>query len=125
VEVLLVKDVTAEELEMILSEAEEPTIVDAFATWCGPCQMLRGELETAMETLSKRGVQAVSFDTDQYEAMASRLRVMGLPTIYFFGPRGVLLKRVEGAYPAKDLIQMGNEIFFGEAADDGTDELMI
>ena len=29
--------VSGEELELILTELEQPLVIDAYATWCGPC----------------------------------------------------------------------------------------
>ncbi|GMI57101.1 hypothetical protein ScalyP_jg10643 [Parmales sp. scaly parma] len=129
-----VADVTDAELEVVLETCDGPVIIDAYATWCGPCQILKPELEKAMESLGKRGVKAYSFDTDKYEEMAGRLRVMGLPTLYFFKENGVLLRRMEGAYNEAELIEASNEIFFGEEREvcekdkdkvDATDELAI
>ena len=113
----LVKDVSADELEVILETVDGPTIIDAYALWCGPCQILKPELESAMSVLTEKGVKAYSFDTDKYEEFASRLRVMGLPTLYFFTEGGVLLRRIEGAYNKAELIKLADEIFFAQGRD--------
>lgn len=40
-----VRQVTAEELEKEMTEWDLPLILDVFAVWCGPCLMLKPELE--------------------------------------------------------------------------------
>lgn len=40
-----VREVTAEELEKEMTEWDLPMILDVFAVWCGPCLMLKPELE--------------------------------------------------------------------------------
>lgn len=40
-----VREVTGEELEKEMTEWDLPMILDVFAVWCGPCLMLKPELE--------------------------------------------------------------------------------
>mmetsp|Transcript_18177 Transcript_18177/g.41125 ORF Transcript_18177/g.41125 Transcript_18177/m.41125 type:complete len:123 (-) Transcript_18177:573-941(-) len=39
--------VTGEELELMLQEWDTPLVVDAYATWCGPCLLMAPEFEEA------------------------------------------------------------------------------
>ena len=36
----LAKDVTGAELEVMLTEWDQPLVLDAYATWCGPCLLV-------------------------------------------------------------------------------------
>ncbi len=36
----IAKEVNGEELEMMLTEWDTPLVVDAYATWCGPCLLM-------------------------------------------------------------------------------------
>jgi len=117
-----VKDVTGAELEMLMQEWDSPLVVDAYATWCGPCMQMAPEYEEAAKELEGR-VRFCKLDTDKEENMAARLQIEGLPTILFLdahtpegadedAPKMAALKgRIEGGLP-KDLIVGLCEFYF-------------
>jgi putative thioredoxin len=63
----------------VLGPCEElPIIVDFFATWCGPCKVLKPTLERlAMEY----GVMLATVDIDQNPELASQYGVEGVPDV--------------------------------------------
>eukprot|EP00559_Dactyliosolen_fragilissimus_P005195 CAMPEP_0184859848 /NCGR_PEP_ID=MMETSP0580-20130426/4819_1 /TAXON_ID=1118495 /ORGANISM="Dactyliosolen fragilissimus" /LENGTH=132 /DNA_ID=CAMNT_0027356697 /DNA_START=214 /DNA_END=612 /DNA_ORIENTATION=- len=118
----VVLDVTGEELEMMLTEWESPIVVDAYATWCGPCLLMAPEFEAAAKEL-KGKVRFVKMDTDKEPEMAGRLNVMGLPTLLFLdefkpekeedGPAKAVLKdRIEGALRKDSIVELCQYHFF-------------
>ena len=74
------------ENERILSEVlknEKLVIVDFFAEWCGPCQMLSPILiEIEKEYSEKLEIYKVNVDESQECAM--RYGVTAMPTLLFF-----------------------------------------
>jgi len=88
-------------------EVTTPLLVDVYATWCGPCQMMAPELEKVAKELGDT-VRVVKMDSDKYPETSGRLRVQGLPTLILFegGGTGKELKRLEGGMAADDLVQM-------------------
>lgn len=58
-------------------------LVDFYAVWCGPCQMLGLELEKI-----KDKVQIVKVNTDNNKELCKRYGVMSIPTIIFFKEDG-------------------------------------
>lgn len=119
--------VTGEELELMLTEWEEPLVIDAYATWCGPCLLMAPEFESAAKDL-KGKVRMCKLDTDQEPEMAARLNIMGLPTLLFldkFEPdeeegedgggeaKAVLKDRIEGAIRKDSIIALCEHHFFG------------
>lgn len=87
----------------LLSSSEVPVLVDFYATWCGPCQMMSPILEQVNSHL-KEQLQVVKIDTDKYPQIASQHQIHALPTLVLF-KNGQPVDRIEGVVPAADLIQ--------------------
>lgn len=76
------------------------TLVDFFATWCGPCKMLSPVLE---ELASLRdSVSIVKIDIDQNQALAQKYGVMSVPTLMLF-ENGKLIDKKVGFIPKPQL----------------------
>ncbi|MDE6153613.1 MAG: thioredoxin [Muribaculaceae bacterium] len=60
-----------------------PTLVDFFATWCGPCRMQAPILEQVKEKIGDDGT-IIKVDIDRNEELAVRYRVQSVPTLIMF-----------------------------------------
>jgi len=77
------------------------TVVDFWATWCGPCRMIAPILDQlAGEYAGKAKV--TKLDVDANQQTASRFNVRSIPTILFFKD-GKLVDQVVGAVPKQVL----------------------
>ncbi|MGF1537753.1 MAG: thioredoxin [Elainellaceae cyanobacterium] len=94
---------TFNSFEDMLAGSEQPLLVDFYATWCGPCQMMVPILNQVGSQL-KGQLQVVKIDTDKYPAIASRYQIQALPTLVLF-KNGEPVKRLEGVMPAEQLVQ--------------------
>jgi thioredoxin len=86
----------------VLSSAQVPVLVDFYATWCGPCQMMAGILTQVNHQL-KGQLKIVKIDTDKYPQIASQHRIEALPTLVLF-KAGQPVDRIEGVLPADQLV---------------------
>ncbi|CAM9323567.1 unnamed protein product [Choristocarpus tenellus] len=119
-----VREVTAEELEKEFAEWSTPLILDVHAIWCGPCLMLKPELEEAAKKLEGK-VRVVKMDSDEYPDIASALRVYGLPTLMYMKDGEIKFKS-EGAVPAADILRTAEQYLLGgEPPADPAAELFI
>lgn len=74
-------------------------IVDFYADWCGPCQMLAPVLEQLDGELP---VKIVKINTDFVPEVARMFRVMSIPTLLLFKD-GKFVKRDLGYMPIERL----------------------
>jgi len=93
------------ELTIELDHGTTPLLLDVYATWCGPCQMMAPHLEAAAKSLGNR-VRVAKVDSDEEPAWATKLRVGGLPTIILFDKNGQEVTRQEGALMEQQLVSM-------------------
>jgi thioredoxin len=89
--------------EELLASTNVPVLVDFYATWCGPCQMMVPVLEQVNAQMNHQ-LQIVKIDTDKYPRLASQYQVQALPTLVLF-KNGQPIDRVEGVMQAPDLVQ--------------------
>lgn len=78
---------------------DDLVIVDFYADWCGPCQMLAPVLEQLDKELQ---VKIVKIDTDLVPEIARMFRVMSIPTLLLF-KNGKFVKRDLGYMPIERL----------------------
>lgn len=88
--------------EVILG-SDVPVLVDFYATWCGPCQMMASILEEVNTQISDR-IQIVKIDTDKYEQLASQYHIYALPTLILF-KNGQPVDRIEGVIQVAQLLE--------------------
>ena len=96
-----VKIISADSFDQEVIQAANLTMVDFWATWCGPCKIIG----PVIEELAKEYEGKVNFtkvNTDENPDLASRYSIRGIPTLMFFKD-GQVLDQVVGAVPKGQL----------------------
>lgn len=88
-----------------LINSKELVLVDFFATWCGPCQMLAPILKEVKDTLGD-SIKIIKVDVDKNQALMSNpdFQVKGVPTLMLF-KQGKMLWRQSGVVPKDEIIR--------------------
>mmetsp|Transcript_31743 Transcript_31743/g.101250 ORF Transcript_31743/g.101250 Transcript_31743/m.101250 type:complete len:160 (-) Transcript_31743:370-849(-) len=106
-----VRKVTTAEFEQELQDCSTPILLDVFAVWCGPCQLMAPQLDQVAEVLGDR-CRVLKVDADEEQEVADTLMIRGLPTVLLINDMSVVM-RAEGALMADELLELVEHHFFG------------
>ena len=87
--------------------SENLTLVDFFATWCGPCKQMHPVLEQLKQELGD-SIRIVKLDVDKNDALAAAYRIQSVPTLVLFRS-GQVVWRQSGAMRLNDLKAIINQ----------------
>jgi thioredoxin 1 len=93
--------VSDDTFEEVVLNASVPVMVDFWAPWCGPCRMIAPIVEDLAAKYNGRAVIA-KINTDENVEVATKLGIMGIPTLILFKD-GQEMDRVVGFAPAHTL----------------------
>jgi thioredoxin 1 len=80
----MIKHIKADEYQKEVVESKVPTLVDFWATWCGPCQAQGRILEELDKEIVPGKAQICKVNVDEEEALASEFDVETIPTLLFY-----------------------------------------
>ncbi len=83
-----------EHFEQVVLKAEKPVVVDFFATWCGPCQVLAPRMEALADEYRGKA-DFVKVDIDKHKSLKDHYGIEGYPTVLIFH-HGVEMARIPG-----------------------------
>lgn len=71
--------VTSENYEKEVLQSDKPVLIDFWASWCGPCQMLGPVIEEVSEEVTD--VKFVKVSTEEAPELAEKFSIMYIPTL--------------------------------------------
>lgn len=94
---------TSADFDPHASRSDIPLVVDFWASWCGPCQMMAPAYEAAAKILEPQ-VRLAKVNTEEQPGLAARFGITSIPTLIVFrGGREVA--RQPGALGPKDIVR--------------------
>jgi len=95
---------TDADFDAVAMATDRPMVVDFWAAWCGPCQMMAPAFKQAAQQLGQ-GALLVKVDTDANPQLAQRFAIRSIPTLGKI-VQGREVARRSGALPAGAIVQM-------------------
>lgn len=89
--------------EELIAGTDLPLLVDFYAPWCGPCQMMAGFLDQ-VNAITQDQLKIAKVNVDNYPDLAGQYQVYSLPTLVLF-KQGKPVHRIEGVVRPHQLIQ--------------------
>lgn len=80
-----------------------PALVDFWAPWCGPCQMMGPVLEEASVEWEGK-IKVCKLNVDEVMSVARDYQIQSIPTMILF-EKGKPAKRIMGARPKKTFVE--------------------
>ena len=99
--------------EELVSGSDKPVLVDFYADWCGPCQMMAKILKQVSVDM-KDEIKVAKVDTEKYPQLASEHKIHALPTMVLFKD-GQSVDRIEGVLTADQLTSRVRGVLGGDA----------
>jgi thioredoxin 1 len=79
----LIKHVTDASFEADVIKASQPTLVDYWAEWCGPCKMIAPILDEVSASYAGK-LQIAKMNVDENRDIPAKFGIRGIPTLMLF-----------------------------------------
>ena len=94
---------TSENFENEVLKSQEPFLVDFYADWCGPCQMLAPIIEDISD--SDIGVRVGTLHVDEEVPLALQYGVRSIPFLMLF-KNGEVVAKTLGYQEKEEILKM-------------------
>ncbi|HJB86274.1 MAG TPA: thioredoxin [Candidatus Dorea faecigallinarum] len=95
--------INKENFQQEVLHSDKPVLVDFWASWCGPCQMVLPIMDEIADERSD--IKVCKINVDEQKELARQFRVMSIPTLAVF-KNGEMVNRSTGAKPKEQILQM-------------------
>jgi thioredoxin 1 len=100
----MIKNLNNDNFETEVFNSERPVLVDFFATWCAPCQMLAPTIKQLSDEPISQQVSFAKIDIDKAPDITQFYGVMSVPTLILFN-KGKEELRITGVHSKEEIIK--------------------
>ena len=95
-------EITETNFKQEVLDSSIPVLIDFWATWCMPCQMIAPVVETISQEYTGK-LKVGKIDVDKQGELAAKYSVMSIPALLIF-KNGQVVDSVIGAVPKEYLV---------------------
>ena len=110
---IIFQNKTWDEVLQLAKKEEKYIFLDVYASWCGPCKMLKRTTfsDKVVGSFYNENFINVAFDAEKGEGIniAQQYRVSGYPTLMFISPEGKVVRSVMGYHNSEQLLKLGEQ----------------
>ena len=96
--------ITNENFEQEVLKSDIPVLVDFWAVWCGPCQMV-GPILSEIADENEGKIKVGKVNVDEQPELARQFGIMSIPTMMVF-KGGEKVNQLVGAVPKEEILKL-------------------
>ena len=95
--------ITKDTFQSEVVQSDKPVLVDFWASWCGPCQMVSPIIDEIANEHPE--IKVCKINVDEQPELAAAFQVMSIPTLVVM-KNGQVVKRTMGAQPKQQILSL-------------------
>jgi thioredoxin 1 len=93
-----------DDLEVVVNQSNKPVLVDFWADWCQPCQVMAPAIDALADEFADR-VRVAKLDVDANPMATHKYGIRGIPALLLFKD-GQVVQQIVGVRPKEEIARI-------------------